>query len=86
MAPGGVWINLGTLSLIDIEKVSHLTYVGLGPLLWHWENNNTNDPSVELDLEELKNLARTIGFELSVSFFSFSLPNFRSFPESYGTR
>ncbi len=38
-----------------------------GPLLWHFENNNTNDPSVELDLEEVKALARTIGFELRVS-------------------
>lgn len=41
--------------------------IPLGPLLWHFENNNTNDPSVELDLEELKQLARDIGFELSVS-------------------
>jgi len=39
----------------------------LGPLLWHWENNSTNDPSVELDMEELKTLARQIGFEISVS-------------------
>jgi carnosine N-methyltransferase len=72
LAPGGVWINLGTLSLVDIEKVSHFVCGGLGPLLWHWENNTTNDPSVELDLEELKNLARNIGFELSVSTFSLS--------------
>lgn len=38
-----------------------------GPLLWHWENNNTSDLSVELDLEEVKELARKIGFEISVS-------------------
>jgi carnosine N-methyltransferase len=38
-----------------------------GPLLWHWENNNTNDLSVELDLEEMKELARKIGFEITVS-------------------
>jgi len=38
-----------------------------GPLLWHFENNSTNDLSVELDLEEVKILARQIGFELSVS-------------------
>ena len=43
----------------------------LGPLLWHWENNNTNDLSVELDLEEMKNLARKIGFEITVSVVSF---------------
>lgn len=39
----------------------------LGPLLWHWENNNTNDMSIELDLEEVKELARKIGFEITVS-------------------
>ncbi|KAK0184523.1 N2227-like protein-domain-containing protein [Armillaria mellea] len=39
-------------------------WINLGPLLWHFENNNTNDPSVELDLKEVKALARTIGFEL----------------------
>ena len=39
----------------------------VGPLLWHWENNNTNDLSIELDLEEVKALARKIGFEISVS-------------------
>ena len=44
-----------------------------GPLLWHFENNNTNDPSIELDLEEVKNLAKEIGFELSVKFLQFSL-------------
>ena len=38
-----------------------------GPLLWHFENNTTNDPSIELDLEEVKKLVRDIGFELSVS-------------------
>ena len=42
-------------------------WINLGPLLWHFENNNTNDPSVELDLDEVKALARKIGFELSVS-------------------
>lgn len=44
-----------------------------GPLLWHFENNTTNDPSVELDLDEVKALARKIGFELSVSAISQSL-------------
>ena len=58
---------------------------GLGPLLWHWENNNTNDLSVELDLEELKNLARTIGFELSVSFFFFYIHSESPFPERVNT-
>ncbi|TFK52860.1 N2227-domain-containing protein [Heliocybe sulcata] len=38
-------------------------WINLGPLLWHFENNTTNDPSVELDLEEVKTLACQIGFE-----------------------
>jgi len=33
--------------------------------LWHWENNTTSDPSIELDLEQVKDLAREIGFEIS---------------------
>ncbi|KAM6501500.1 N2227 domain containing protein [Amanita muscaria] len=40
-------------------------WINLGPLLWHWENNDTNDPSIELTLEEVKELALEIGFELS---------------------
>lgn len=38
-----------------------------GPLLWHFENNEDAYPSIELDLEEVKELARRIGFELHVS-------------------
>ena len=41
-------------------------WVNLGPLLWHWENNGTNDPSVELTLDEVKALTRKIGFEIAV--------------------
>ncbi|KAJ6621039.1 N2227-domain-containing protein [Mycena sp. CBHHK59/15] len=40
-------------------------WINMGPLLWHWENNTTNDPSIELNLEEVKNLARAIGFQIS---------------------
>jgi len=40
-------------------------WINLGPLLWHWENNATNEPSIELNLSEVKALARKIGFELS---------------------
>ncbi|KZP20355.1 N2227-domain-containing protein [Athelia psychrophila] len=40
-------------------------WINLGPLLWHFENNQSNDPSIELDLDEVKALARQIGFELS---------------------
>ena len=38
----------------------------VGPLLWHWENNTTNDTSIELDLDEVKALARAIGFKIEV--------------------
>ncbi|KAF8834496.1 N2227-domain-containing protein [Paxillus ammoniavirescens] len=40
-------------------------WINLGPLLWHFENNDTSDPSIELDLEEVRELARKIGFQLS---------------------
>lgn len=46
----------------------HFNFLMLGPLLWHWENNTTNDPSVELDLEEVKELCKKLGFKLEVSF------------------
>ncbi|ORX41215.1 N2227-like protein-domain-containing protein [Kockovaella imperatae] len=46
---GGVWINLG-------------------PLLWHFENSPTvsaaGDRSIELSLDEVKELARVVGFDL----------------------
>ena len=34
--------------------------------MWHFENNTSNDPSVELDLEEVKELARKVGFDIKV--------------------
>jgi len=74
----GEWNAILTCFFIDTAKniVNYLrilhrilapggVWINLGPLLWHWENNNTSDPSVELDMEELKTLARTIGFEIS---------------------
>ena len=42
------------------------SYSVTGPLLWHWENNTTNDISIELDMEEVKALAKEIGFDISV--------------------
>ncbi|CAA7263368.1 unnamed protein product [Cyclocybe aegerita] len=75
----GQWDAILTCFFIDTAKniVNYLriihrilapggVWINLGPLLWHWENNTSNDPSVELDLEELKSLARRIGFEFSV--------------------
>lgn len=60
---GGIWINLG-------------------PLLWHFENSQQvsgrGEGSVELSLDEVKELARQVGFELSVSFVSRSVDLFES--------
>ncbi|KAL7284714.1 hypothetical protein ACG7TL_002020 [Trametes sanguinea] len=74
----GQWDAVMTCFFIDTAKniVNYLriihrilapggVWINLGPLLWHWENNTTNDPSIELTLEELKVLARKIGFEIS---------------------
>lgn len=38
-------------------------WINLGPMLWHWENSGT-DPSIELDLEQVKALVEEIGFEV----------------------
>ncbi|KAF8922369.1 N2227-domain-containing protein [Mucidula mucida] len=40
-------------------------WINLGPLLWHFENNQTGDVSIELDLNEVKELCKTVGFDLS---------------------
>jgi len=45
----------------------HFVLYSAGPLLWHFEENTTSDPSIELDLEEVKALAAHIGFEIKVS-------------------
>ncbi|KAG9101408.1 hypothetical protein FRC06_003049 [Ceratobasidium sp. 370] len=76
----GEWDAVLTCFFIDTAKniVNYLrtihkilapggVWINLGPLLWHWENNNTNDMSIELDLEQVKDLARQIGFEISAS-------------------
>lgn len=39
-------------------------WINLGPLLWHWENSD--ELSIELTLDEVKELARGVGFELFV--------------------
>ncbi|PIL29128.1 hypothetical protein GSI_09176 [Ganoderma sinense ZZ0214-1] len=74
----GQWDAVLTCFFIDTAKniVNYLriihrilapggVWINLGPLLWHWEGNTTNDPSVELTLDEVKSLARKIGFEIS---------------------
>ena len=40
------------------------SYWKIGPLLWHFENSTTGDLSIELDLDEVKEVARKIGFEI----------------------
>ena len=46
-------------------------WINVGPLLWHFENSTTlskrGEGSVELSLDEVKDLARMVGLELSVS-------------------
>ncbi|KAG2129167.1 N2227-domain-containing protein [Suillus bovinus] len=74
----GQWDAVLTCFFIDTAKniVNYLriihrilapggVWINMGPLLWHFENNATNDPSIELDLEEVKMLARKIGFVIS---------------------
>ncbi|KAJ7066398.1 N2227-domain-containing protein [Mycena amicta] len=71
----GLWDAILTCFFIDTAKniVNYLrilhailapggVWVNLGPLLWHWENNTSHDPSVELSLDEVKALAREVGF------------------------
>lgn len=73
----GLWDAVLTCFFIDTAKniVNYLriihrilapggVWINLGPLLWHFEENATSDPSIELDLEEVKALAAQIGFEI----------------------
>ncbi|KAI0301377.1 N2227-domain-containing protein [Russula brevipes] len=73
----GPWDAVLTCFFIDTAKniVNYLriihrilapggVWINLGPLLWHFEENTTSDPSVELDLEEVKKLAAHMGFEI----------------------
>jgi carnosine N-methyltransferase len=44
-------------------------WVNVGPLLWHWENvqdRERGEGSIELSLDEVKELAREMGFIISV--------------------
>ncbi len=46
-------------------------WINLGPLLWHFENSPTTsskgEGSIELSLDEVKALARRVGFDIHVS-------------------
>ena len=45
-------------------------WINLGPLLWHFENSPTTsskgEGSIELSLDEVKELARRVGFDMHV--------------------
>jgi N2227-like protein len=58
----------------------------IGPLLWHFEENTTSDPSIGLDLEEVKALAAHIGFEIKVGNFVSVVPFFLDFVHSLTVR
>jgi len=73
----GIWDAVLTCFFIDTAKniVNYLriihkilapggVWINIGPLLWHFENNTSGDTSIELDLEEVKELARKIGFDI----------------------
>ncbi|KDQ06519.1 hypothetical protein BOTBODRAFT_39554 [Botryobasidium botryosum FD-172 SS1] len=73
----GLWNAVLTCFFIDTAKnvVNYLRiihrvlapggiWINLGPLLWHYENSSEGDPSIELSLDEVKELARKIGFEI----------------------
>ncbi|TIA87064.1 hypothetical protein E3P99_03425 [Wallemia hederae] len=59
-------------NIIDyIKTIAHVLkpggqFINLGPLLYHFENNEDGDPSIELTLEELKTLLPKCGFRLDV--------------------
>lgn len=73
----GLWNAVLTCFFIDTAKnvVNYLRiihrvlapggiWINLGPLLWHYENSSNGEPSIELSLDEVKALARKIGFEI----------------------
>lgn len=74
----GQWDAVLTCFFIDTAKniVNYLkiiyelltpggVWINLGPLLWHFENSgNPRDTSIELTLDEVKELAKSIGFDI----------------------
>ncbi|KAG8942829.1 hypothetical protein FRC03_002851 [Tulasnella sp. 419] len=55
------------LNIIHRVLVPGGVWINLGPLLWHYENNNTGDLSIEITLEDVKLLSKKIGFEIYAS-------------------
>ncbi|KAI0249331.1 N2227-like protein [Lactifluus subvellereus] len=70
-------------NIVDYLRIIHRIlsprgiWINLGPLLWHFEEDTTSDPSVELYLEEVKALAAQIGsksqyvLDVRISFVSY---------------
>lgn len=77
LKPGGLWINCGEAASSSSsffsaqETFSHhrasCNNTKKGPTLWHFENDR-DASSLELPLEDVKAVARKVGFEISVRF------------------
>lgn len=76
----GQWDSVCTSFFIDTARniVEYLqlfwkllkpggTWINNGPTLWHFENANDGSSSIELTVEQVKDLARKIGFVIEVS-------------------
>ncbi|WVQ95725.1 hypothetical protein IAU59_002824 [Kwoniella sp. CBS 9459] len=59
---------LNYLRIIHTILEDNGVWINIGPLLWHFENSPTTSPtgegSIELSLDEVKELARRVGFDL----------------------
>ncbi|OCF33585.1 hypothetical protein I316_04658 [Kwoniella heveanensis BCC8398] len=59
---------LNYLRIIHTILEDNGVWINIGPLLWHFENSPTASPtgegSIELSLDEVKELARRVGFDL----------------------
>lgn len=67
---GGVWINVGEWrARRPAQAGEHTSELTTGPLLWHFENSAPRNGigSIELSLDEVKELAGLVGFEIKVS-------------------
>ena len=72
-----------------IETIYHIlkpggVWINFGPLLYHYEDMK-NEHSIELSVEEIKDLAQRIGFVIEVNHFSYFLYSFREMKKSPAT-
>ncbi|KAI9331146.1 N2227-like protein-domain-containing protein [Pilaira anomala] len=74
----GTWDVVVTCFFIDTAKniieymevihqalKQHGTWINIGPLLYHFEDAASGEPSIELSLEQVKQVATKLGFELN---------------------